>query len=170
MVSKKMEECGSIVQELDAEVYRKIAGALASKQLEMEIMIEIERKKRGGRWIIELWSEEPEKAKRAIKEVVNKLKISYQHLSEAQKQKYEREPLIEVFDGGDCLSVVAELPSVEEEDISLKMENVLRISVNAKNHKYSKEVVLPGPAKIVSEIYKNNILEVKLKKEVEKKE
>lgn len=170
MVSKKMMEQGSIAQELDAEVYRKIAGALASKQLEMETRIEIERKKREGRWIIELWSEEPEKVKRAVKEVVNELQLPYQDIVEAPKPEHEREPLIDVSDRGDYLSVVAELPGVEEEDILLEVVNVLKISVNAKNQKreYSKEVLLPEPAKIIGKTYKNNILEVKLKKEVEK--
>lgn len=171
MVSKKMMEQGSIAQELDAEVYRKIAGALASKQLEMETRIEIERKKREGRWIIELWSEEPEKVKRAVKEVVSELQLPYLDIA-VPKPEHEREPLIDVSDRGDYLSVVAELPGVEEEDILLEVVNVLKISVNAKNQKrkYSKEVLLPEPAKIIGKTYKNNILEVKLKKEVEKQE
>ena len=48
MVSKEMREFGSLFQELDAKVYRKIAGDLASKQIDMGITIEIERKKENG--------------------------------------------------------------------------------------------------------------------------
>ncbi len=157
-------EQGSLVHELDAEVYRQIVGALASKQMEMETTIEIQRKKRDdGRWMIELWSKEPEKAKRAIKAVVGELQ--YQDIA-APKPEYERKPLIDVSDRGDYLSVVAELPGVKEDDILLDVKNVLKISVNAKNRRYSKEVLLPEHAKIIDKTYKNNILEVKLKKEV----
>ncbi|MBC8521926.1 MAG: Hsp20/alpha crystallin family protein [Methanomicrobia archaeon] len=173
MVSKKMMEQGSIVQELDAEVYRKIAGALASKQFELETTIEIERKKREGRWIIELWSEKPEKAKRAIKEVIGEAGITETLKIPAEELKKEKEIFAEVREDEEGhLVVLAELPGVEEEDIGLEVENVLRISVNVKNQnrKYSKEVLLPEPAKIISKTYKNNILEVKLKKEVEKQE
>ena len=166
MVSKKMMEQGSLVQELDAELYRKIVGALASKQVELETTIEIERKKREGQWLIELWSKEPEKAKRAIKEVVGELR--FQDIA-APKPEHEREPLIDVSDRGDYLSVVTELPGVEEEDIILEVKTVLKISVNAKNRRYNKEVLLPEHAKITDKTYKNNILEVKLKKEVKSK-
>ncbi len=166
MVSKNMMEQGSLVQELDAELYRKIVGALASKQVELETTIEIQRKKREGQWLIELWSKEPEKAKRAIKEVVGELQ--FQDIA-APKPEHEREPLIDVSDRGDYLSVVTELPGVEESDIRLEVKNVLKISVNAKNLRYSKEVLLPEHAKITDKTYKNNILEVKLKKEVKSK-
>ncbi len=168
MVSKNMMEQGSIVQELDAEVYRMIAGALASKQLEMETTIEIQRKKREGQWLIELWSKEPEKAKRAIKEVVGELR--FQDIAAPKpKPEHEREPLIDVSDRGDYLSVVTELPGLEESDIILEVKTVLKISVNAKNRQYNKEVLLPEHAKIMDKTYKNNILEVKLKKEVKSK-
>lgn len=169
MVSKKMMEQGSIVQELDAEVYRKIAGALASKQFELETTIEIERKKREGRWIIELWSEEPEKAKRAIKEVIGEAEITETLKILAEELKKEKEIFTEVREDEEgYLVVLAELPGVEEEDIGLEVENVLRISVNTHDQKYSKEVLLPEPAKIIEKTYKHNILEMKLKKEGEK--
>lgn len=175
MVSKKMAEQGSIVHELDAEVYRKIAGALASKQFELETTIEIERKKREGRWIIELWSknEDTEKSKRAIKEVIGEAGITETLKIPAEELKKEKEIFTEVREDEEgYLVVLAELPGVEEEDIGLEVENVLKISVNGKNQnkKYSKEVLLPEPAKIMGKTYKHNTLEVKLKKEVEKQE
>ena len=175
MVSKKMMEQGSIVQELDAEVYRKIAGALASKQFELDTTIEIQRKKREGRWIIELWSKNKdiEKSKRAIKEAVGEAGITETLKIPAEELKREKEK--EIFaevreDEEGHLVVLAELPGVEEEDILLEVENVLKISVNGKNKngKYSKQVLLPEPAKIMEKTYKHNVLEVKLKKEVEK--
>ena len=175
MVSKKMMEQGSIVQELDAEVYRKIAGALASKQFELDTTIEIERKKREGRWIIELWSknEDIEKSKRAIKEVIGEAGITETLKIPAEELKKEKEIFAEVREDEEGhLVVLAELPGVEEEDIGLEVENVLKISVNGKNQngKYSKQVLLPEPAKIMEKTYKHNLLEVKLKKEVEKQE
>ena len=177
MVSKKMMEQGSIVQELDAEVYRKIAGALASKQFELDTTIEIERKKREGRWIIELWSknEDIEKSRRAIKEVIGEVGITetLKIPTDELKREKEKEIFAEVREDEEGhLVVLAELPGVEEEDILLEVENVLKISVNAKNQnrKYSKQVLLPEPAKITEKTYKHNVLEVKLKKEVEKQE
>lgn len=167
-----MMEQGSIVQELDAEVYRQIVGALASKQLELNTMIEIQRKKRDdGQWIIELWSKNKdiEKSKRAIKEVIGEAGITETLKIPAEELKREKEIFAEVREDEEGhLVVLAELPGVEEEDIRLEVENVLRISVNAKNQnrKYDKQVLLPEAAKIIDKTYKHNILEVKLKKEV----
>ena len=171
-----MMEQGSIVQELDAEVYRQIVGALASKQLELNTMIEIQRKKRDdGQWIIELWSKNKdiEKSKRAIKEVIGEAGITETLKIPAEELKREKEIFAEVREDEEGhLVVLAELPGVEEEDIGLEVENVLKISVNGKNQngKYSKQVLLPEPAKIMEKTYKHNLLEVKLKKEVEKQE
>lgn len=163
MVSKEMKEHGSLVQDLDAKVYRKIAGELASKQIAMGITIEIERKKKDGKWMIELWSQEPEKSKKAIEEVVGKL--PYREITvEGAKPK---EPLIDVFDEKDYLVVRAELPNVKEKDIKLDLKNVLKISVNAQGKKYSKDVPLPTPVKITGKKYSKNILEVRLKKIIE---
>jgi len=170
-----MMQQGSIVQELDAEVYREIAGALASRQFELETTIEIQRKKREGRWIIELWSknEDTEKSKRAIKEVIGEAGITETLKIPADELKKGKEIFTEVREDEEGhLVVLAELPGVEEEDITLEVENVLKISVNGKNQnrKYSKQVLLPEPAKIMEKTYKHNLLEVKLKKEVEKQE
>ena len=164
-------EQGSIVQELDAEVYRKIAGALASKQFELDTLIEIQRKKIEGKWIIELWSKNKdiEKSKRAIKEVVGKAGITETLKIPAEELKKEKEIFAEVREDEEGhLVVLAELPGVEEEDILLEVENVLKISVNTHDQKYSKQVLLPEPAKIMEKTYKHNILEVRLKKEGEK--
>ena len=162
MVSKEMREFGSLVQELDAKVYRKIAGDLASKQIDMGITIEIERKKKEGKWMIALWSQEPEKAEKAIGEVVGKL--PYRDRKITIEEAEPKEPLIDIFDERDHLLVRAGLPGIKEKDIKLKLENVLKISVNAQGKKYSKGVPLPTRVKIIDKKYSKNILEVRLKK------
>ncbi|MBU4189397.1 MAG: hypothetical protein KJ886_00165 [Candidatus Thermoplasmatota archaeon] len=156
MVSKEMRKTGSLVQDLDAKDYGKIAGILTAKKYEEETDIEIERKRIDDRAVVGLWSREPEKAKKIIKEV-----LEFRRVSPITKAK---ELLIDVFDKKDYLVVVAELPPVNKKDIKLSLENVLKVSVDTKNQKYYKEVSLSAPVKIVDTSYNNNVLEIKLKK------
>jgi len=79
----------------------------------------------------------------------------------------EREPTVDVFDDGDNVKVIAELPGVEENDVNLKIENnVLTISADTPARKYSKEVKLPTSIELdsVESKLRNGILEVKLRK------
>jgi len=81
----------------------------------------------------------------------------------------EREPLVDVLESNDEITVIAELPGVEKDKISVEVsEDKRRVIIKASdtNRKYYKEVDLPaevdpGSAKAS---YKNGILEVKLKK------
>jgi len=78
-----------------------------------------------------------------------------------------REPIVDVFDEGECLVVIAELPGVAEDDIHLEVkEDILDLSAEAKDRKYSKEVLLPSPVDVESmeSSYKNGILEIELRK------
>jgi len=78
-----------------------------------------------------------------------------------------REPIVDVFDEGDKLVVIAELPGVEESNVHLEVkDDILNLSAEAKDRKYSKEVLLPSPvdANSMESSYKNGILEVKLGK------
>lgn len=80
----------------------------------------------------------------------------------------EREPIVDVFDEKDHILVIAELPGVNEEDIRTEIKgDILNISVQEKERKYKKEVLLPSKveAEPTSSIYKNGILELKLKKQ-----
>lgn len=80
----------------------------------------------------------------------------------------EREPIVDVFDEKDHILVIAELPGVEEEDIKTEIKgDILNISVQEKERKYKKEVLLPFKVEVepTSSIYKNGILELKLKKQ-----
>ena len=78
-----------------------------------------------------------------------------------------REPIVDVFDEGERLVVIAELPGVEESDIHLEVkDDILDLSAEAKDRKYSKEVLLPSSvdAKSLETSYKNGILEIRLRK------
>ena len=78
-----------------------------------------------------------------------------------------REPIVDVFDEGERLVVIAELPGVEENNIHLEVkDDILDITAEGKDRKYSKEVLLPSPvdAKSMETSYKNGILEIRLRK------
>jgi HSP20 family protein len=78
-----------------------------------------------------------------------------------------REPMVDVFDEGDYLQVIAELPGVEAKDIQFEVEgDLLNLSATAGERKYHKEVLLPAPiaAAGVSSSYRNGVLELKLQK------
>jgi len=81
----------------------------------------------------------------------------------------EREPLVDVFESENEVSVVAELPGVEKDKIDVKVtEDGKTLIINASNEKrkYYKEIELPArvdPSSAKAS-YKNGVLEVKLKK------
>lgn len=79
------------------------------------------------------------------------------------------EPLVDLFDEGDLVRVVAELPGADESEISceVKGDDVIEISTTGKK-KYSKEILLEAkidPASLEKH-YNNGVLEMKLKKSV----
>lgn len=78
-----------------------------------------------------------------------------------------REPLVDVFDEGDQVRVIAEVPGVEEKDIQVEVkEDILTLSAQARDRKYYKEVLLPSPVKpqVLGQSYQNGVLELKLLK------
>lgn len=81
-------------------------------------------------------------------------------------EETEKEHLIDVFDEKDHIKVVMELPNVKEKDISFKIEkDILKITAKTTEGKIEKEVKVPKDiAKIENVSFKNNILEIKLKK------
>ena len=85
----------------------------------------------------------------------------------------EIEPLVDVLDEGDKIRVIAEMPGVEKDKISLKAVD-RKLIIKASNHKkYYKEVELPDEVDIqkARASYRNGVLEVVLeKKSKEKKE
>lgn len=77
----------------------------------------------------------------------------------------EREPIVDIFEEEDKITVMAELPGVVEKDIDWNVEgDTLTIKTNTLGKKYYKEIVLPAPAekKGAESTYRNGILEVKL--------
>jgi len=83
------------------------------------------------------------------------------------KIREEREPLVDVIEEDKAVVIVAELPGVEKDDISLHTtEDHLTVSVNTPNRKYHKELTLPARVdpKSAHASYKNGVLEVRLKK------
>lgn len=81
----------------------------------------------------------------------------------------EREPVADVFDEKDQVMVVVELPGVDMDDIAVDVEgDILRISAQTEDRKYSKEILLPSKVdeEKMESSYKNGILEIKLLKKV----
>lgn len=78
-----------------------------------------------------------------------------------------REPLVDVFDEGDRVLVVAELPGVQDEAIQLQIEgDVFSLAAGGKDRKYAKEVLLPCTVEPTPtrRSYQNGILEIELRK------
>lgn len=79
----------------------------------------------------------------------------------------EREPIVDIFDEKDHLLIIAELPGVDQENITTEVKgDVLIIKAVDSDRKYSKEVLLSGkvdPSSLTTS-YKNGILEIKIKK------
>jgi len=75
----------------------------------------------------------------------------------------ERELLLDVFEEKDHLVIIAELPSVDENNVGIKTEeNMLTISAGHAARKYRKRIQLPTSIKkdTIESTYKNNILQV----------
>jgi len=76
----------------------------------------------------------------------------------------QREPLVDVFDEGDHLLIIAELPGVEEKDIEIEVQgDQLTLSAKAPGQEYFKEVALPCPAEGEAKTsYHNGVLQIEL--------
>ena len=76
------------------------------------------------------------------------------------------EPLIDVFEEGDNIIVIAEAPGAKKEDIIVKLlSDRRRLLIHVKGL-YRKEILLQAPADIKSSkvVFKHNVLKVILKK------
>jgi len=75
----------------------------------------------------------------------------------------EREPIIDIFEEKDYISVIAELPGVEKNDIETKLsDSTLEISAG----KYRRTIRLPSvPKSIIEKNYNNGILQLKIERE-----
>ncbi len=78
----------------------------------------------------------------------------------------EQEPLVDVFDEGELILVVAELPGVDKADIQIEVQDdILSLSTTGER-RYVKELLLPSlvDADTMEITYRNGILEVRLRK------
>ena len=78
-----------------------------------------------------------------------------------------REPLVDVFDEGDEILVVVELPGVAEADIHVELNgDVLAIQAQGKRHRYGSETLLPAAVEAGSaqQSYDNGYLQVRYRK------
>ncbi len=83
------------------------------------------------------------------------------------KVEEEREPITDVFPEKEEIVVMAEMPGINEEGISLDLKgDILEIRAVSKDRKYYKEVLLPAKVKpeTLESSYKNGILEIKIRK------
>lgn len=78
-----------------------------------------------------------------------------------------REPLVDVFDEGDHILIVAELPGVSEGDIVAEArDDILSLSADGRERRYAKEVLLPAMIESGSlqRSFQNGVLEIRLSK------
>ena len=78
-----------------------------------------------------------------------------------------REPLVDVFDETSCIRLIAELPGVTQEEISVEVRgDILNLKAEGKERKYAKEVLLPAKVKPESlqKSFRNGVLEITLQK------
>lgn len=79
----------------------------------------------------------------------------------------KKSPLVDIFEEGDHLIVLAELPGLDEKDIGIETDgSTLMIKAENETRKYLKIVRLPTPIEKspIEFTHKNNILQVRLKK------
>jgi HSP20 family molecular chaperone IbpA len=71
-----------------------------------------------------------------------------------------REPIVDILEGKDGLTVIAELPGVSEDDLKISLEGE---SLEIDAGSFNKKISLPYAAKGIKEkSYKNGILQIKL--------
>ncbi len=78
-----------------------------------------------------------------------------------------REPLADLFDEGDTLLIVAELPGVNEKDIKVEVDDGhLKLSTTTAQRRYFKDLPLPClvDGETMKSTYKNGVLEITLRK------
>lgn len=84
-------------------------------------------------------------------------------------QLESREPLVDVIEAKDSISVTAEVPGVDKEDIEVEVtEDSLTIRVDKEDRKYYKHIELPAPvdSNSATATYRNGILDIEIKKAV----
>ncbi|GAG14483.1 unnamed protein product, partial [marine sediment metagenome] len=84
-----------------------------------------------------------------------------------RERKEVKQVLLDIFDEGEYLNIIMELPGVKAEDILFKLEDKkITISASSISKKYHEEIDLPAEVdtKSFHNSFNNNVLEIKLKK------
>ena len=75
------------------------------------------------------------------------------------------EPVVDLFDEGTTIRVIAEMPGIDEEKIALDLQgSTLLISASDKRRTFQKEVSLPCEARLEKQRFQNGVLELTLEK------
>ncbi|MBI3781296.1 MAG: Hsp20/alpha crystallin family protein [candidate division NC10 bacterium] len=78
-----------------------------------------------------------------------------------------REPIVDLFDEKSHVRLIAELPGVSDEGLSIELKgDILNLNAVGKERHYAKEILLPCPVKQESlqKSFHNGILEITLEK------
>ena len=78
-----------------------------------------------------------------------------------------REPLVDIFDEADRVTIIAEIPGVEEKNIKIEVkDDILELKAEDSDKKYHKEILLPSKVKEKSlySTYRNGVLRITLTK------
>ncbi len=80
-----------------------------------------------------------------------------------EEEAPEKEPIVDIFEENDYVTVIAEIPGAKEKDIKTELTgNILEISAGG----FTKSITLPESSRsIVGRTYKNGILQLKIEKE-----
>lgn len=80
--------------------------------------------------------------------------------------KDEREPLVDIIEKDDGVTVIAELPGVDKKDIKISLEDANSAVVINVPNKFYKKTALPAKVKpdVSKATYKNGVLEIELAK------
>jgi HSP20 family molecular chaperone IbpA len=106
-----------------------------------------------------------------VRKSLGRLKVPHPHIPSfphIPSLIRQREPLIDTFEEGNNITVLAELPGVEEKDVNIITdERTIMITAENATKKYLKIVRLPTRIKkdTTKFTYRNNILQIRLKKQ-----
>jgi len=84
--------------------------------------------------------------------------------------KEAREPLVDVFDEDDLIVVIAEMPGVSEQEISIEIkEQILYLTALGKERKYISKIILPSKVipSSMKTFHNNEVLKIILQKDQE---
>jgi len=82
-----------------------------------------------------------------------------------EPQEPVQEPVVDVFDEGDCVLIVAQVPYVRDEDIDLKIvDNVLKITAMTSKGRIEKDIPVSDGSRIEDASFKNGVIEIRLNK------